>query len=105
MELALVHPDGTGLTRLTTSPGLDDYPAFAPDGRALAFVSNRDANYEIYVMRLGSESSENRSRHPGRDTFPTWTRDGRGITFLSDRDGEFDLYTMDAPSIPPEADQ
>ena len=37
------------MTRLTTSPGLDDYPAFSPDGKRIAWVSNRDGNFEVYV--------------------------------------------------------
>ena len=34
---------------LTQSPGLDDYPAFSPDGKRLAFVSNRDGHFEVYL--------------------------------------------------------
>jgi Tol biopolymer transport system component len=48
-----VRPDGTGLVKLTNSrggrinTGLDSW---SPDGKKIAFVSNRSGNYEIYVM-------------------------------------------------------
>ena len=38
--------------RLTTGPKSDDQPAISPDGSKLAFQSNRDGNFEIYVMNL-----------------------------------------------------
>jgi Tol biopolymer transport system component len=44
--------DGTNLRRLTAGPTYDDRPEFSPDGSKLAFQSNRDGNYEIYVMNL-----------------------------------------------------
>jgi len=38
--------------RLTAGPKIDTQPALSPDGSKLAFQSNRDGNYEIYVMTL-----------------------------------------------------
>jgi Tol biopolymer transport system component len=38
--------------RLTAGPKSDDQPAISPDGSKLAFQSNRDGNFEIYVMSL-----------------------------------------------------
>jgi TolB protein len=94
MELAAVRTDSTGLVRLTQSRGLDDYPAYSPDGSRLAFLSNRDGQFEIYVARADGHDPVNISRHPLRDAFPTWEPDGRGVTFVSERDGGIDLYTQ-----------
>jgi Tol biopolymer transport system component len=47
-----INLDGTNLTRLTAGPKIDARPAFSPDGSKLAFQSNRDGDYEIYVMNL-----------------------------------------------------
>lgn len=47
-----INPDGGNLKRLTAGPKLDGRPAYSPDGSKLAFQSNRDGNYEIYVMNL-----------------------------------------------------
>lgn len=47
-----ISPDGGNLKRLTAGPKFDGRPAYAPDGTKLAFESNRNGNYEIYVMNL-----------------------------------------------------
>ena len=44
--------DGGNRRRLTAGPKIDAQPAISPDGARLAFQSNRDGNYEIYVMNL-----------------------------------------------------
>ncbi|HJZ68875.1 MAG TPA: hypothetical protein VKF81_12180, partial [Blastocatellia bacterium] len=44
--------DGGNLRRVTAGPKFDGRPAISPDGSKLAFQSNRDGNYEIYVMNL-----------------------------------------------------
>ena len=44
--------DGTTVKRLTAGPKIDARPAFSPDGSKLAFQSNRDGDYEIFVLNL-----------------------------------------------------
>lgn len=47
-----ISADGGNLKRLTAGPKFDGRPAYSPDGTKLAFESNRNGNYEIYVMSL-----------------------------------------------------
>ena len=47
-----ISPEGGKLKRLTAGPKFDGRPAYSPDGTKLAFESNRNGNYEIYVMSL-----------------------------------------------------
>ena len=47
-----IDVDGTNFRRLTAGPRIDTRPAFSPDGSKLAFQSNRDGDYEIYVMNV-----------------------------------------------------
>ncbi|HEX9971026.1 MAG TPA: hypothetical protein VGD14_03050, partial [bacterium] len=44
-EICLVNPDGTGFQRLTNNTAHDECPSFSPDGKKIAFISNRDGNY------------------------------------------------------------
>ena len=45
-----MNADGSGATRLTNNYALDSCPIWSPDGRRIAFRSERDGNGEIYVM-------------------------------------------------------
>jgi Tol biopolymer transport system component len=47
-----VDLNGGNIKRLTAGPKMDTQPAISPDGSKLAFQTNRDGNYEIYVMQL-----------------------------------------------------
>ena len=44
--------DGTGRANLTNHPAEDTAPAWAPDGKRLAFVSTRDGASDVYVLTI-----------------------------------------------------
>jgi Tol biopolymer transport system component len=77
----------------TTTPGLNPGPVWSPDGRKIAFISNRDGwwcptrrdarcDSEIYVMNADGSGQRNLSRRQGFDTSPVWSPDGRSIAFV-----------------------
>jgi TolB protein len=80
-EVFLADSDGTNARNLTNHPAFDGWPAWSPDGRYLAFASNRDGDYQIYVMRADGTGVRLVARSTGRGTAPKWTRDGRAIYF------------------------
>ena len=45
-----MNADGTGQARLTNNAAYDSDPSWSPDGSRIAFNSDRDGNYEVYVM-------------------------------------------------------
>ena len=47
-----VHPDGTGLQRITDDPGADFNPKWAPDSQSLYFLSNRTGNVRLWRRNL-----------------------------------------------------
>ena len=51
-DLYCIKPDGTGLTRLTSTPWDETVPSWSPDGSELAFASNKAGNYDIYVAHF-----------------------------------------------------
>src|SRR5713101_6582941 len=50
MNIYLMDPDGSNVTRLTRSRGSSNQPAWSPDGRRIAFTSDRDFDWHIYAM-------------------------------------------------------
>ncbi|MFQ5890672.1 MAG: hypothetical protein ACE5JR_11550 [Gemmatimonadota bacterium] len=77
----------TGLTttRLTAAAGLEAEPAWSPDGRSLAYVSDRSGNRDIWVRLLEGEELRT-TVHEGDDSQPSWSPDGRRLVFVSSRD-------------------
>ena len=61
-------------------------PQGVPNGE-LAFISNRDGNWEIYILDAEGKA-RNISADPADDYFPSWAFDGQQINFVSDRTGE-----------------
>ncbi len=96
-----MQADGGEPVRVTADVGrwgdsLETTPAWSPNGNALAFVSDRDGNREIYVTAADGSNPRRMTRNPANDQFPTWSPDGTQITFGSDRDGNEEIYSMRA---------
>ncbi len=70
--------------------------AKAPTTAKIAFTSNRDGNWEIYIMNPDGSQPINLTKHPAIDFDPAWSPTGEQILFNSDRKGERDLYLMNA---------
>ena len=95
--------DGDSLTRLTSGDAFDAVPDWSPDGDKLVFTSNRDGNYEIYVMDAvdadGDGNGDSLARLTSGDAFdffPVWSPNGGKVAFQSNRDGDLEIYVMDA---------
>ena len=72
-------------------------PAWSPDGRHIAFSSEHEGNWDLYVMDADGTNLRRLTRHPGFDSGAAWSPDGHHIAFHSDRDdGDRELYLMDA---------
>ena len=90
--------------QVTTDVGVEQYAAWSPDGRTLAYSASPSeaeiAGSDVWVTQVGGGSPINRTAdHAGLDAFPSWSPDGTQIAFWSDRDGG-GCYVMPALSGP-----
>jgi Tol biopolymer transport system component len=83
---------GGELVQVTDSDGSELAPAWSPDHSRIAFQSNRDGNWEIYVANADGTDVRRLTNDDAKDGEPSWTPDGDSIAFV--RNG--DLYTMTA---------
>jgi TolB protein len=62
----------------------------------IAFVSDRDGNWEVYLQQADGTGLTRLTDHPTVDADPAWSPDGRRIAFRSRRDGSSDIFIMNA---------
>jgi Tol biopolymer transport system component len=93
-DIFRVNSDGSGLTRLTSTPGYDAEATIAPDGR-IVFTSVRDGDMEIYSMNGDGSDVGRLTNLPGPDGGPFFSPDGTKIVFRGRHPppgAEFDDY-------------
>ena len=88
-DVYTIAADGTGARRLIRDA---HSPSWSPDGKEIAFVSDRTGDEEIYVARADGRAVRRLTLLPGPDLSPTWAPDGRQLTWS--RAGE--IWTMGA---------
>jgi tricorn protease len=82
--------DGTAVQRVTDNSAREIYPRFSPDGRWIAFSSNRYGNYDVFVVAATGGTPTRLTFHTGTDDVVGWTRDSQQVIFRSARgDGAF----------------
>ncbi|MEO8451659.1 MAG: PDZ domain-containing protein [Gemmatimonadota bacterium] len=85
-DLWIASKDGGEARRLTATPAVERDPFLSPDGRWLAFTSNRSGNPDVYVMSVEGGDPRRLTWHPGADEARGWSPDGKEVLFASERE-------------------
>ena len=88
----IAEPDS--VHRITDDPLTDTTPAWSPDGREIAFTSDRNLNSDIYLMNPDGSDLRPITYDASRDTMPAWSPDSERIAFISNRMGNNYLFVM-----------
>lgn len=90
--------------RLTAHDGVDVYPKFSPDGKWLAFSSDRSGNWDVYVVAVEGGGPRRLTFHSTSDSVITWTPDSKQVVFRSRRDRKYrsSLYRVSLEGELPE---
>ena len=79
----------------------DEHPSWSPDGQRLAFASDRDGDWEIFVLHLETGDLRQVTDNEGFDGYPDWSPDGGRIAFTSNQAGQRDIFVMNADGSAP----
>jgi tricorn protease len=94
-----VPAEGGTASLLVSHPANESRPMFSPDGRYLAFNSNRTGNGDLYILELASGNLRRLTFDDVNELLDAWSRDGRWIYFSSgsrDISGFSDVYRVAA---------
>jgi tricorn protease len=85
-DLWIADRAGGDARRLTSTPAVESDPHFSPDGRSIAFTSNRSGTPEVYVMSVEGGTPTRLSWYPAGSYARGWTPDGSRILYASSRE-------------------
>ncbi|MFN8459577.1 MAG: hypothetical protein U0401_33850, partial [Anaerolineae bacterium] len=82
-------------TRLTNDAYIDQHPRWSPDRKQIAFSSNRDGDFEIYVLNANGSGLRQITYNSTDDKYPDWSPDGHTLSFISNESDVSEVYLVD----------
>ena len=84
----IAPPVVSNIARITAWSGLDTQPTLSPDGNSVAYTSNHNGAFEIFVKQLTTGGREIQLTSDGHENFqPAWSPNGQQIAYYSKKGG------------------
>jgi len=93
--LAVMNGDGSEAA-LLLSDETATAPSASPDGKYIAFMSQRDGNWEVHRIDVTGKGLRRLTNNAANDGLPVWSPDGKSIAFVSTRSGRWAIWVMNA---------
>src|SRR5579864_5592619 len=95
-DIWTAREDGSDIKRLTVNKARDVFPRFSPDGKWIAFSSDREGNLDVFLIPAEGGAVKQLTVHSADDTVLGWSPDSRSVLFASNRGEDFmgKLYTV-----------
>ena len=84
-DIWVVDADGSNPRRLTVNVARDFSPRFSPDGKWIAFTSNRTGNNDVFIVPSTGGEPKQLTWYSGDDQALYWTPDGKGVVISTQR--------------------
>lgn len=81
-NLWLLNVGNPSPVQLTQNAYVNIQPAWSPDGKQIAFISDRDGSFDLWVRDLSGITDRQLTRTPQNESLPTWSPDGKSIAFF-----------------------
>ena len=91
-DIWVVARSGGEARRLTSTPAIESFPHFSPDGRWIAFSSNRSGVNQVYVVSREGGDPTRLTWHPSTSFARGWSPDGESVLYASMRDAAPSFY-------------
>ena len=97
-ELFVMNRDGSDLHQITSGTGNNDWPAWSPDGRRLAFISDRTGVEQVFTTRPDGTGQTQLTFQPiAHDQLPDWRPNGEQIAYTQGDPGvDEKIWVMNA---------
>ncbi|HLN28055.1 MAG TPA: S41 family peptidase [Gemmataceae bacterium] len=97
-DVWIVETIGGVARPVTLHEAHDIFPVFSPDGRSIAFSSNRHGSYDVFVVSVQGGKPKRLTFDSADDIINSWSPDGKSVLFTSTRSTDFptryELYSV-----------
>lgn len=93
-QICIANNNGSNIIALTNNTAKNRSPKVSPNGKQIAFISDRDGNQEVYVMNIDGSNQKRLTYNTVSDWDVCWSPDGSKLIFASDTGDYLSLYMI-----------